>query len=39
MVQIHAEYDADWNVLYQVSVFMPMGNPRWPPPQDIQNVD
>jgi hypothetical protein len=19
-----------WNVLYQVSVFMPIGNPRWP---------
>ena len=24
-----------WNVLYQVSVFMPIGNPRWPPSQDM----
>jgi hypothetical protein len=24
-----------WEVLYKVSVFMPIGNPRWPPPQDI----
>jgi hypothetical protein len=24
-----------WNVLYQVSVFMPIGNPRWLPPQDF----
>ena len=24
-----------WKVLYKVSVFMPIGNPRWPPPQDI----
>jgi hypothetical protein len=24
-----------WKVLYKVCVFMPIGNPRWPPPQDI----
>jgi hypothetical protein len=24
-----------WKVLYKVYVFMPIGNPRWPPPQDI----
>jgi hypothetical protein len=25
-----------WRVIYKVSVFfMPIGNPRWPPPQDI----
>jgi hypothetical protein len=24
-----------WNVLFKVYVFMPIGNPRWPPPQDI----
>jgi hypothetical protein len=24
-----------WKVLYTVSVFMPIGNPRWSPLQDI----
>ena len=24
-----------WKVLYKVLFFMPIGNPRWPPPQDI----
>jgi hypothetical protein len=24
-----------WKVLYKVSVFMPIRNPIWPPPQDI----
>ena len=24
-----------WKVLYKFLFFMPIGNPRWPPPQDI----
>ena len=24
-----------WKVLYKSLFFMPIGNPRWPPPQDI----
>ena len=24
-----------WKVLYKFLFFMPVGNPRWPPPQDI----
>jgi hypothetical protein len=24
-----------WKVLYKFMFFMPIGNPRWPPPQDI----
>jgi hypothetical protein len=24
-----------WKAFYKVSVFMPIGNPRWPTPQDI----
>ena len=24
-----------WKVLYKILFFMPIGNPRWPPPQDI----
>jgi hypothetical protein len=24
-----------WKVLYKVLFFMPIGNPRWPPPQVI----
>ena len=31
----YVDWNDHWNVLYQVSVFMPIGNPRWPPPQDI----
>jgi hypothetical protein len=27
-----------WNVLYQVSVFMPIGNPRWPPSQFVEDL-
>jgi hypothetical protein len=35
MIKAKLYMNVHWKVLYKVSVFMPIGNPRWPPPQDI----
>ena len=35
MIKAKLYMNVHWKVLYKVSVFMPIGNPRWQPPQDI----
>jgi hypothetical protein len=34
-VEIKLPRNDHWKVLYKYMFFMPIGNPRWPPPQYI----
>jgi hypothetical protein len=34
MIKTKLPRNDHWKVLYKFMFFMPIGNPRWPPPQD-----